>query len=162
MITHLDERIIFLIVALNRKDGFAWTTCTNAHFDHLAVEEVGEVLLVDVGCDAANIQALRLPRQVRVAAYAHSKCLDGNWGGETWNTENRWNLSMVSTREVEETCRFIVKRAPHMTTLSYQFASLAWQNTAHTLVHGRPIQRPCICTVTGEHSLRESVTSSLA
>ena len=105
MITHLDERIIFLIVALNRKDGFAWTTCTNAHFDHLAVEEVGEVLLVDVGCDAADIEAPGLPRQVRVTAYAHSECLDGDWRRETWNTKDRRNLSTVSTREIEETCR---------------------------------------------------------
>ena len=137
-------------------------TCTDAHFDHLAIEEVGKVLLIDIGCDAADIEAPKLPRQVRVAVSAHSECLDGNWGWETWNTKNRWNLSTVSTREVEETCRFIVKRAPHMTTLSYQFVLLAWQNTAHTLAHGRPIQRPCVCAVTGEHSLRELATSSLA
>jgi len=164
-ITNLDERIIFLIVALNREDGFAWTTCTDAHFDHLAVEEVGTVLLVDVGCDAANVQAPGLPRQVRVAAYAHSECLDGDWGRETWNTENRQDLSTVSTREIEETCRLkkaIVRRITHMKTFSYQFVSLAWQNTAHILVHGDPIQRPCVCAVTGEHSLRESATSSLA
>jgi len=83
-ITNLDKHIIFLIVALNREDGFAWTTWTNAHFDHLAVEEVGKVLLVDVGCDAANVQVPGLPRQVRVAAYVHSECLDRDWGQETW------------------------------------------------------------------------------
>jgi len=108
-VTNLDERVIFLIVALNHKDRFAWTTCTNTHFDHLAIEEVGKVLLVDVGCDAADIEVPGLPRQVRVAAYAHSECLDGNWRQETWNTKNRWDLSMVSTREIEETCRFIVR-----------------------------------------------------
>jgi len=104
-VTNLDERIIFLIVALNREDGFSWTTCTDTHFDHLAIEEVGEVLLVDVGCDAADIEAPGLPRQVRVTAYAHSECLDGDWRRETWNTKDRRNLSTVSTREIEETCR---------------------------------------------------------
>ena len=78
--TNLNERIIFLIVALNCEDGFTWATCTDAHFDHLAVEEVGEVLLIDIGCDAADIQAPGLPRQVRVTADAHSECLDGNRG----------------------------------------------------------------------------------
>ena len=103
--TNLDERIIFLIIALNCEDGLAWSTCPDAHFDHLAVEEIGEVLLIDVGCDAANIQASGLPRQVRITAYAHSKCLDGNWGRQSWNTKNRRNLSTVSTREIEKTCR---------------------------------------------------------
>ena len=107
---HLGAQcIIFLIVALNREDGFSWTTCANTHFDHLAVEEVGQVLLVDVGCDAANVQAPGLPGQIRVAAYAHSECLDRNWRRETWNTKNRQNLSTVSTREIEETCRLIVR-----------------------------------------------------
>jgi len=163
-VTNLNECIIFLIVALNCEDGFAWTTCANTHFDHLAVEEVSQVLLVDIRCDAANIEALGLPRQVRVTAYAHSECLDSNWEQETWNTENRQNLGTVSTREIEETCRLkvMVRQIQHMTTLSYQFVSLAWQNTAHTLAHGHPIQRPCICAVTGEHSLQELVTSSLA
>ena len=78
--TDLDECIIFLIVALNCKDGFTWGTCTDAHFNHFAVEEIGEILLIDVGCDAANIQAPGLPRQVRVTADAHSECLDGNQG----------------------------------------------------------------------------------
>jgi len=107
--TNLSEHIIFLIVALNCRDGFAWATYTNAHFDHLAIEEVGKVLLIDVGCDAADIEAPGLPRQVRVAAYAHCECLNGNWGQETWNTENQWNLSTVSTRAIKETCRFIVR-----------------------------------------------------
>ena len=78
--TDLDERIIFLIVALNCEDGFTWATCTDAHFNHFAVEEIGKILLIDVGCDAANIQAPGLPRQVRVTADAHSECLDGNRG----------------------------------------------------------------------------------
>ena len=32
---------------------------TDAHFDHRAVEEVGEVLLIDVGCNATDIYRRR-------------------------------------------------------------------------------------------------------
>ena len=78
--TNLDECIIFLIIALNCEDGLAWTTCADAHFDHLSVEEIGKVLLIDIRGDAADIQAPGLPRQVRITAYAHSKCLDRDWG----------------------------------------------------------------------------------
>jgi len=46
--TNLNKGIIFLIVALHCKDWFAWATCTDTHFDHLAVKEVGEVLLIDI------------------------------------------------------------------------------------------------------------------
>ena len=60
--TNLDEHIIFLIVALNCKDGFTWATCADAHFNHLAVEEIGKIVLIDIRCDAANIEALGLPR----------------------------------------------------------------------------------------------------
>ena len=59
--TNLDKGIIFLVVALHCKDRFAWATCTNSHFDYLAVKEVGKVLHIDIGCDAADVQASRLP-----------------------------------------------------------------------------------------------------
>ena len=73
--------MIFLVVALHCRDRFAWATCTDAHFYHFAVKEVGEVLLIDIGCDAGDVQASRLPGQAWLAAYAHSKCLDGIGGG---------------------------------------------------------------------------------
>ena len=67
----------------------------DAHFDHLAVEEISKVLPIDIGCDAANIQVLALPRQVRVTADAHSKCLDRYWGQQSWNTKNGWYRKVV-------------------------------------------------------------------
>ena len=63
-----NKGIIFLIVALHCMNGFAWPNHTDTHFDHLAAKEVSEVLLIDIGCDAANVQTPRLPGQVQITA----------------------------------------------------------------------------------------------
>ena len=73
--TYFKECIISLVVALDSKGGSTWTTCTNTQFHHLVVKASG-IILTDAGCDIANVQASRLPRQRRVGAYTHANCLD--------------------------------------------------------------------------------------
>jgi hypothetical protein len=73
---YLDEGIVLFVIALDCQDRVTRCTCTNAHFDHLAIEKVGKVLFIHVWRDASNIEATRLAGQVGVAAYTHSEALD--------------------------------------------------------------------------------------
>lgn len=52
---YLNECIILFVIALDSQNGVSRTTCTDAHLDHLRVEEVGEILLVDIWCNAAYV-----------------------------------------------------------------------------------------------------------
>ena len=60
--TYFNECIISLVVTLDSKGGSTWTICTNTQFYHLVVKASG-IILTDVGCDIANVQASRLSRQ---------------------------------------------------------------------------------------------------
>ena len=97
--TYFNERIISPVVVLDRKGGFTWTICTNTHFYHLAAKESSGIVFADVGCDTANVQASRLPRQRRVGAYTHSNCLDRESGV---NTSDRRDPSTFSAKETQE------------------------------------------------------------
>lgn len=103
LFAYLNEGIVLLIVALNSKYRFPRATGADTHFDHFGIEEFGQVLLVDLGCDAPYVETTGLPRQVRVAPDSHAKCLDWDWGRQTWNTKNGRNLGSISTRKIEET-----------------------------------------------------------
>ena len=100
--TYFNGCIISLVVALDSKEKFTWTICTNTQFHHLIVK-ASRVVLTDVGRVTANVQASRLPRQRRVGAYTHSNCLDRK---SAVNTSDRRNPStfIKGTQELYEGC----------------------------------------------------------
>jgi hypothetical protein len=60
--THLDKRVALFIIALHGKDWVPGCPSADLHLGHLVVEEIGEILLIDLRCDAAYVQAPRLTR----------------------------------------------------------------------------------------------------
>ena len=77
---YLHKRVVLFVVALDGKNRIAWSTCANIHLDHLAVEEVSEVLLVDIRGNAADVEAARLSRQVRISSNTHAEALNRHGG----------------------------------------------------------------------------------
>jgi hypothetical protein len=99
---HLDKRVIFFVVALNSQDRIPRTARANVHLNHLGVEEICQVLLVDIGSNASNVQSSRLTRKVGISANPHPKALNGDRRGQSRNTQNRRNLSTIGSRKIEE------------------------------------------------------------
>lgn len=77
---NLNKCIVFFVVALNGQNRISWGSCTYAHFNHFTVEEIGKILFVDIGGNAADVQTTRLTGQVGVSADTHPETLDWKWG----------------------------------------------------------------------------------
>jgi hypothetical protein len=73
---YLDKRIIFFVVALDCQNGVSGSTCADAHFDHLAIEEVSQVLFINIGSDAANVETTGLTGQIWITTNTHAETLD--------------------------------------------------------------------------------------
>lgn len=61
MWTNFDEGVVLFVITLNGENWVSRTTCTDAHLNHLRIEEVSQVLLGNIGGDAADIKTTRLP-----------------------------------------------------------------------------------------------------
>lgn len=109
MKVYLNEGIVLFVIALNGKNRFSSSICTDVHFGHLLVEEVGKILLVDVGGYTANVQTTGLTGKIRVASYAHAE--GSNWGRrrQTSDAKDCWDLSPVCTRKIKETWKKVRK-----------------------------------------------------
>lgn len=102
-LANLNERVVLFVVALYREDRVTRSSGPNAHFNHLRVEEVSQILLIDVWGDAANVETARLARKVRVGANSHAEGLDRHRGREARNTKDGRDLRAVGAWEVEKT-----------------------------------------------------------
>ena len=57
---YLDERVVLFVITLHGKHRVSRCPCADIHLLHFVIEEIGKILLIDVGCNASNVKSARL------------------------------------------------------------------------------------------------------